>query len=41
MEVTLEVVGDMDEAIDHIHANGSGHTELIITSDDAGAWGCC
>jgi gamma-glutamyl phosphate reductase len=26
MDVTLEVVPDMQAAIDHIHANGSGHT---------------
>jgi len=26
MDVTLEVVPDMAAAIDHIHANGSGHT---------------
>jgi len=28
MDVTLEVVPDMAAAIDHIHANGSGHTGL-------------
>jgi gamma-glutamyl phosphate reductase len=26
MDVTMEVVPDMGAAIDHIHANGSGHT---------------
>jgi delta-1-pyrroline-5-carboxylate synthetase len=31
MTVTLELVDSLDEAIDHIHANGSGHTEAIIT----------
>jgi len=36
-EVTLEVVGDMQEAIDHIHTNGSGHTETIVTNDAAAA----
>ena len=30
-ELTLELVGSMDEAIDHLHANGSGHTECIVT----------
>ena len=30
-EVTLELVESMDEAIDHLHANGSGHTECIVT----------
>ena len=23
----------MDEAIDHLHANGSGHTECIVTGE--------
>ena len=35
-EVTLELVGGMQEAIDHIHRNGSSHTECIV----AGAL-CC
>ena len=30
-ELTLELVEGMDEAIDHLHANGSGHTECIVT----------
>ena len=29
--LTLELVDSMDEAISHIHENGSGHTEAIIT----------
>jgi len=33
LDVTLEIVKDMDEAIDHIHANGSGHTECIVAQD--------
>lgn len=33
MELTLELVDSLDEAIDHIHANGSGHTESIITDN--------
>jgi delta-1-pyrroline-5-carboxylate synthetase len=33
MDVTVEIVGSMDEAIDHIHANGSGHTECIIAEN--------
>jgi delta-1-pyrroline-5-carboxylate synthetase len=36
MDVTLEVVPNMDAAIEHIHKFGSGHTECIIT-EDAGA----
>eukprot|EP00891_Asterochloris_glomerata_P004462 jgi/Astpho2/4462/Aster-00071 len=31
--LTLELVDSMDEAIDHIHAHGSGHTEAIITDN--------
>lgn len=34
---TIEVVGSMQEAVDHIHANGSSHTEAIITQDGAAA----
>ena len=33
-ELTLELVADMDEAIDHIHRFGSSHTEAIVT----GGW---
>ena len=29
--VTLELVASMDEAINHIHAHGSAHTDAIIT----------
>ena len=29
--LTLELVAGLDEAVDHIHAHGSGHTEAIIT----------
>lgn len=29
--LTLEIVRGLDEAVDHIHAFGSGHTEAIIT----------
>jgi len=31
---TVEIVADMEEAIDHIHKYGSGHTEVIVTEDD-------
>ena len=34
--LTLELVAGLDEAIEHIHAQGSGHTEAIVT----GAGGC-
>lgn len=35
LDVTIELVSSMDEAIDHIHAYGSGHTESIICQDKA------
>ena len=31
--LTLELVESMDDAIDHLHANGSGHTECIVTGE--------
>ena len=37
LDVTIELVSGLHEAIDHIHANGSGHTECIITADEATA----
>jgi len=33
----VEIVDDMDEAIDWIHANGSGHTEAIVCAEDSEA----
>ncbi|XP_043693692.1 delta-1-pyrroline-5-carboxylate synthase-like [Telopea speciosissima] len=30
---SIEIVEDVDEAIDHIHRHGSAHTECIITED--------
>ncbi|XP_027156561.1 delta-1-pyrroline-5-carboxylate synthase-like [Coffea eugenioides] len=30
---TIEVVDDVQDAIDHIHKHGSGHTECIVTED--------
>ncbi|KAK9823878.1 hypothetical protein WJX72_006131 [[Myrmecia] bisecta] len=35
--LTMELVDSMDEAIDHIHAHGSGHTECILTEDPVAA----
>lgn len=31
--LSVKIVDDMDEAINHIHKYGSGHSEAIITSD--------
>ncbi|XP_019865690.1 delta-1-pyrroline-5-carboxylate synthase [Aethina tumida] len=33
LECCIEVVKDTDEAIDHIHAFGSGHTDVIVTEN--------
>lgn len=37
LDVTIELVSGLDEAVDHIHAHGSGHTECIVTADAAAA----
>ncbi|XP_072932857.1 delta-1-pyrroline-5-carboxylate synthase isoform X2 [Epargyreus clarus] len=34
LECCIEVVKDMDEAIDHIHKFGSSHTDVIVTEND-------
>src|SRR5262249_42765405 len=31
--ISVKVVASVDEAVDHIHRYGSGHTEAIITRD--------
>ena len=36
-EVNLRVVPDLDTALAHIAQHGSGHTECIVTQDDAAA----
>ena len=35
--LAIRIVDDLDQAIAHIHAHGSGHTEAIITEDPAAA----
>ena len=30
---TVEIVANMDEAIDHIHRYGSSHTDCIVTEN--------
>lgn len=33
LECSIEVVKDLEEAIDHVHTFGSGHTDVIITEN--------
>jgi glutamate-5-semialdehyde dehydrogenase len=35
--VSMKVVGSLEEAVEHINTYGSGHTETILTSDEAHA----
>jgi glutamate-5-semialdehyde dehydrogenase len=37
LAAAVKVVGSLDEALEHIRAHGSGHSEAIVTSDDAAA----
>jgi glutamate-5-semialdehyde dehydrogenase len=37
LKMSVTVVDDIDQAIDHIRRHGSGHTEAIITADLAAA----
>ena len=35
--ISMRVVGDVDEAVEHIRRYGSGHTESIVTGDEKAA----
>ncbi len=35
--LSVKIVGGLDEALDHIAAHSSGHTDAILTEDDAAA----
>jgi len=37
MDIAAKVVDDIDAAIDHVRTYGSGHTDAILTEDDAAA----
>lgn len=37
MQIAVATVRDIDEAIDHINRHGTGHSEAIVTADDANA----
>jgi gamma-glutamyl phosphate reductase len=37
LDATLEVVSSLQSAVDYIHANGSGHTDCIVTDDKQAA----
>ncbi len=37
LKMSVKVVDSLDEAIDHVNANGSGHSEAIVTGDLAAA----
>ena len=37
LKLSVRVVDDLDEAIDHINETGSGHSEAIVTADHAAA----
>ncbi|SIO21417.1 glutamate-5-semialdehyde dehydrogenase [Rhodovulum sp. ES.010] len=37
MDIAAKVVDDIDAAIAHVRAHGSGHTDAILTEDDAAA----
>jgi glutamate-5-semialdehyde dehydrogenase len=37
LAAAVKVVGSLDEALEHIRAHGSGHSEAIVTSDAAAA----
>jgi len=37
LKLSIRVVDDLDEAIEHVNETGSGHSEAIITEDPAAA----
>ncbi len=37
LDISARVVADLDEAVDHVHRHGSGHSEAIVTRDQGAA----
>uniref|UniRef100_D3TQ43 Delta-1-pyrroline-5-carboxylate synthase n=1 Tax=Glossina morsitans morsitans TaxID=37546 RepID=D3TQ43_GLOMM len=37
LECCIEIVKDLEDAVNHIHTYGSGHTEVIVTENDTAA----
>ena len=37
LKLSVRVVDDLDEAITHVNETGSGHSEAIVTNDEAAA----
>ena len=41
LKISVRVVNNLDEAIEHVNQTGSGHSEAIVTSDEAAAQRFC
>jgi glutamate-5-semialdehyde dehydrogenase len=41
LKISVRVVNNLDEAIEHVNKAGSGHSEAIVTSDEAAAQRFC
>ena len=37
LDISARVVADLEEAVDHVHRHGSGHSEAIVTEDQGAA----
>ena len=41
LKISVRVVTNLDEAIEHVNQTGSGHSEAIVTSDEVAAERFC